>query len=40
MGKLVQMDVLIIGMRGLGVEIGECTLLLPGYRAVAQECCR
>ena len=23
MGKLVQMDVLIIGMKGLGVEIGK-----------------
>ena len=23
MGKLVQLDVLIIGMKGLGIEIGE-----------------
>lgn len=34
MGKLVKMDVVIIGMRGLGVEIAK-NLILAGPRSVA-----
>ena len=35
MGKLMQLKVLIIGMRGTGVEIGEChaAAIVPGRKA-------